>query len=238
MDLSICLKALGDPTRFSIFQKLLERRHCTRSLAGEMEISEAAVSQHLKILREAGLVYREKYGYHTHYIPSPEGMDLLASSFEEMRRAARRVTEEDLLCRCDSQKEAAVLQSPEVPEKAEGILRIALPAEGGQIFPRFGAAGQFALYDIRDGRVCASRTVGTGGIGGGALAGFLARQKTDVLICMGIGAWAADTVKKSGIRLCAGCGGPADRAVQELLAGTLEYTSDPVSPGRPGRTKA
>ncbi len=88
MDLAVCLKALGDPTRFTIFQQLLIRKHCTRSLSKKLGISEAAISQHLKILWETGMVYKEKYGYHMHYLPTQEALDFLASSFEEMRQAS------------------------------------------------------------------------------------------------------------------------------------------------------
>ena len=58
MDLTACLKAMGDPTRFTIFQQLLIRKHCTRSLSKKLGITEAAISQHLKILWETGMVYK------------------------------------------------------------------------------------------------------------------------------------------------------------------------------------
>ena len=70
MDTALLLKALGDPTRFMIFQQILSRKHCVRSLSKKLGISESAVSQHMKILREAGLVYGERFGYHIHYLPS------------------------------------------------------------------------------------------------------------------------------------------------------------------------
>ena len=60
------LKALGEPMRFRIFRMLLERKHCVRSLSKKLGISEPAVSQHMKVLKEAGLVYGERCGYHIH----------------------------------------------------------------------------------------------------------------------------------------------------------------------------
>nr|MCR4877003.1 winged helix-turn-helix domain-containing protein [Clostridiales bacterium] len=101
MDLTVCLKALGDPTRFGIFQQLLIRKHCTRSLSRKMGITEAAVSQHLKVLREAGLVYGEKYGYHKHYLPAQEAMDFLAASFERMRQASLNLNRDPQACQCE-----------------------------------------------------------------------------------------------------------------------------------------
>jgi DNA-binding transcriptional ArsR family regulator len=61
------LKALGDQRRLEIIELLLQKRFCVRALAKRVGISESAVSQQLKILREAGLVLGEKEGYYVHY---------------------------------------------------------------------------------------------------------------------------------------------------------------------------
>ncbi len=61
------LKALGDPKRYKLLQLMSARSYCVGALAVKSQLSESAVSQHLKILREAGLVYGEKRGYYTHY---------------------------------------------------------------------------------------------------------------------------------------------------------------------------
>jgi DNA-binding transcriptional ArsR family regulator len=61
------LKPLSDETRFKILNLLLTHDLCVRALAHCLDISESAVSQHLQILRKAGLVRGEKRGYWTHY---------------------------------------------------------------------------------------------------------------------------------------------------------------------------
>jgi DNA-binding transcriptional ArsR family regulator len=61
------LKALGDERRLEIIKLLLQKRFCVKALAKRLEISESAVSQQLKILREAELVRGEKKGYYVHY---------------------------------------------------------------------------------------------------------------------------------------------------------------------------
>jgi len=61
-------KALGDETRFKIFLLLSEHNVCVKGLAEILHISESAVSQHLKVLRNAGLVKGEKIGYFVHYM--------------------------------------------------------------------------------------------------------------------------------------------------------------------------
>ena len=62
MNTHLTLKALSDETRMKIVILLLKNNYCVRALAKELKISEAAVSQHLKVLREAGLLTGEKKG--------------------------------------------------------------------------------------------------------------------------------------------------------------------------------
>lgn len=68
MDVVEILKALGNETRYSMVQLLLSDNCCVRALAKELDISESAVSQHLKVLREAGIVKVRRKGHH---IPLP-----------------------------------------------------------------------------------------------------------------------------------------------------------------------
>jgi ArsR family transcriptional regulator len=113
MDLTACLKALGEPTRFRIFQQLLIRKHCTRSLSKKLGITEAAISQHLKILWESGMVYKEKYGYHMHYLPTQEALDFLASSFEEMRQTSLALNRDPNVCQCEFRQQAEKAEEPD-----------------------------------------------------------------------------------------------------------------------------
>lgn len=68
------LRALGDETRFKIVVLLLNNDLCVGALAYILNISKPAVSQHLKILREAGLIRGEKRGYWTHYVVKKEAL--------------------------------------------------------------------------------------------------------------------------------------------------------------------
>ena len=67
MDLAQQWKVLADERRMQIVELLLRHNYCVRALARKLGISEAAVSQHLKALREAGLLVGEKRGYYMHY---------------------------------------------------------------------------------------------------------------------------------------------------------------------------
>ena len=60
-------KALADQNRLKLVDLLLTHDLCVGALASRLGISKPAVSQHLQILRKAGLVRGEKRGYYTHY---------------------------------------------------------------------------------------------------------------------------------------------------------------------------
>ena len=66
-------KALSSPARLEIVRLLSEHQFCVNALVRRMNISQAAVSQHLKILENAGLVTKKKEGYWIHYALLTEG---------------------------------------------------------------------------------------------------------------------------------------------------------------------
>jgi ArsR family transcriptional regulator len=71
-DLVKLFKALADPTRVQILAQLADRGMCVGALAYRLGVTHSAVSQHLRILREAGLVDGERQGYRVHYSLSRE----------------------------------------------------------------------------------------------------------------------------------------------------------------------
>jgi DNA-binding transcriptional ArsR family regulator len=68
------LAALGDPTRRAIFERLAERPRAVGELARELPVSRPAVSQHLKVLKEAGLVVDTPVGTRRVYRVDPDGL--------------------------------------------------------------------------------------------------------------------------------------------------------------------
>lgn len=88
-------KALADENRLSILKMLLRHDLCVGALSAHIGISEAAVSQHLKVLREAGLVTGEKRGYFTHYSVN---RDLLREAAMEIESLAA-LTREKMKCK-------------------------------------------------------------------------------------------------------------------------------------------
>jgi DNA-binding transcriptional ArsR family regulator len=69
------LGALGDPTRRAIFERLAERPRAVGELARELPVTRPAVSQHLKVLKDAGLVIDRPAGARRIYQLDPAGLD-------------------------------------------------------------------------------------------------------------------------------------------------------------------
>lgn len=89
MDRLAVLKALADDSRMKLLTLLLERSYCVRALAWKLELSEATVSQHLKVLREAGLLVGEKHGYFMHYEVQRDILLELARELEALAEMKR-----------------------------------------------------------------------------------------------------------------------------------------------------
>jgi DNA-binding transcriptional ArsR family regulator len=74
--------ALGDPTRKAIFERLLEAPRAVVEIANELPISRPAVSQHLRVLKDAGLVIDQPVGTRRIYRVDPDGLAALRSELE------------------------------------------------------------------------------------------------------------------------------------------------------------
>jgi DNA-binding transcriptional ArsR family regulator len=74
--------ALGDSTRRAIFERLVERPHAVTELASELPVSRPAVSQHLKVLKAAGLVVDQQAGKHRIYQVNPDGLGVLRAELD------------------------------------------------------------------------------------------------------------------------------------------------------------
>jgi DNA-binding transcriptional ArsR family regulator len=91
------LDALGDPTRRQVFKRLRNRARSVREIAEGMDVSRPAVSQHLKVLKAAGLVVvrpegtRRLYGIDTRGIEALRGW--LDGFWDEALAAFKKATE-------------------------------------------------------------------------------------------------------------------------------------------------
>jgi DNA-binding transcriptional ArsR family regulator len=78
------LHALADPTRHAIFEALKNGPRPVGELAGELPVSRPAVSQHLKVLKEAGLVTERRSGTRRLYRIEPQGILALRESVDRL----------------------------------------------------------------------------------------------------------------------------------------------------------
>ena len=101
-------------------------------------------------------------------------------------------------------------------------MKIAVTYDNGEVFQHFGRTESFKIYEVEDNKVVSSEVISSNGTGHGALAGLLAEQGVNVLICGGIGGGAQTALTEAGIDLCAGVQGNVDEVVETYLKGELE----------------
>lgn len=81
-------EALGDPSRLAIVQCLSERPRAVGELAAELPITRQAVSQHLRVLKDAGLVADQAVGTKRVYRLNPAGVSALKDQLDTFWRRA------------------------------------------------------------------------------------------------------------------------------------------------------
>jgi DNA-binding transcriptional ArsR family regulator len=77
------MDALGDPTRRAIFERLADGPKAVGEIANELPVSRPAVSQHLKVLKQAGLVTDRAEGTRRLYQLNPRGIQDLRAYFDQ-----------------------------------------------------------------------------------------------------------------------------------------------------------
>ena len=82
------LAALADPTRRRIFERVLTAPQPVGAIADGLPVSRPAVSQHLKVLKEAGLIRERRQGTRRLYVADPQALGELRTAIEAMWRDA------------------------------------------------------------------------------------------------------------------------------------------------------
>jgi ArsR family transcriptional regulator, arsenate/arsenite/antimonite-responsive transcriptional repressor len=87
-ELTEIFKALSAPTRLKLIKLLgeIDGALCVNALAHRLDISQSAVSQHLRILRHAGLVKNERHGSSVHYTLDKDNLKKYSSKLRETLR--------------------------------------------------------------------------------------------------------------------------------------------------------
>ena len=86
MTYGTALAALADPTRRRIFERVLTAPQPVGAIADGLPVSRPAVSQHLKVLKEAGLIRERRQGTRRLYVADPQALGELRTAIEAMWR--------------------------------------------------------------------------------------------------------------------------------------------------------
>jgi len=83
-ELARMCKVLSVETRIQILELVKDRALCVGAIAARLDVTQGAVSQHLRILRDAGLVTAEKRGYFVHYRLNEKKVNRCKDIFNEL----------------------------------------------------------------------------------------------------------------------------------------------------------
>lgn len=118
----------------------------------------------------------------------------------------------------------ALFNAKAAPEDAN--VRIAVPYEGEDIFPHFGKATHFAVYDIENGKVIVRTIVNTNDLSRGNLPEVMEQGKVNAILCGGIGEKMIKICAERKIMVYCGVKGNVEEAINALLEGRLEYDEE------------
>ncbi|GEB54814.1 ArsR/SmtB family transcription factor [Streptomyces gardneri] len=92
------IRVLADPLRLQIVTLLARETLCTTHLVEETGAKQTNLSNHLRVLREAGVVETEPCGRFTYYRLKPDVIAQLAGQFADLAESARAATENKRVC--------------------------------------------------------------------------------------------------------------------------------------------
>jgi predicted Fe-Mo cluster-binding NifX family protein len=101
-------------------------------------------------------------------------------------------------------------------------MKIAVTYDNGNVHQHFGMATCVKFYNIQNGQIVSTDIVEMKSPGHGMIAPVLFGNGAEVLICGHIKPTAANALLVSGLMLCAGAKGDADRAVEDYISGVLK----------------
>ncbi|TPE21007.1 metalloregulator ArsR/SmtB family transcription factor [Clostridium perfringens] len=224
-------KALGDETRINILHLINKKSMCAKGIARELSISESAVSQQIKILRDANLVIGYKIGYHIVYDLNIEQLESINILIDYIVNDDNNIKiKENIYEKCNKIcKHAKCINNKNLKE--ENIMRICFPVknnEGVKSVPygHFGTAPTFVICDLEKDEVT---TVGNGDLGHEhgkcqpikALSGEI----VDAVVVGGIGAGAISKLNSMGIKVYKAIDGDIEANLEALKKGELKEFS-------------
>jgi len=101
MELTKLFKVFSNDVRMKVFEFLLEGKMCVSGIVDRLNVTQPTVTQHLKILQQAGLVKSEKIGYWMHYSIDEYGLNKVK---EELKYFLSKLNVKEKKCKVSSLK--------------------------------------------------------------------------------------------------------------------------------------
>lgn len=223
-------KALGDETRIKILNLIFNKNMCAKGIARHLDISEAAVSQQIKILKEANLIIGYKIGYHIIYDINEDALNSTISFIGSIINKNRTINTRKIKPICvDKCKHLKCIDSNNFKDGV--IMKICFPVEcdkGIESIPygHFGSAPLFMVYDLETKEI---KAIGNGDLGHEhgkcqpikALSG----EVVDAVIVGGIGAGAIRKLGSMGIKVFKAVDGSIQENIKSFIDSTLKEFS-------------
>lgn len=223
-------KALGDEKRIEILSLISRKNMCAKGIARHLKITESAVSQQIKVLKEANLIIGYKVGYHIIYDINEDSLKasvkFIDSIIDNNKIANANVNK--LIC-SDNCKHLKCISNDNFKDGV--IMKICFPVEtfnGLKSIPygHFGSAPHFVICDAATKEV---RLIENGDLGHEhgkcqpikALSG----ETVDAVIVGGIGAGAIRKLGSMGIKTFKAISGDIEENLKALTNGTLQEFS-------------
>lgn len=105
-------------------------------------------------------------------------------------------------------------------------MKIAVTCENKEVFQHFGHTPEFAIYETDGEKIVSEKIHSCCDTGHGALAGLLAEDGVELLICGGIGGGAINALDQAGIKVVGGAQGKTRSVVEDFLTGKLSVRED------------
>ncbi|MGL5478705.1 MAG: metalloregulator ArsR/SmtB family transcription factor [Clostridium sp.] len=222
-------KALSDETRVKILLLISKKSMCAKGIAREVKLTESAVSQHIKVLKESNLIVGYKIGYHIIYDLNIDVLEKASNMIRSIVNLDKKHKKESVSKLCISDCKHIKCLNNKIEE--EIIVRVCFPVkenEGMSSMPygHFGTAPLFVICDLEKKEV---RTINNGDLGHEhgkcqpmkALGG----EDIDAVIVGGIGAGAITKLNSMGIKVYKAVSGDIESNIKALELNELQEFS-------------
>ncbi|MBE6049909.1 MAG: metalloregulator ArsR/SmtB family transcription factor [Clostridium sp.] len=214
-------KALSDETRVKILRIIAKRNICAKGIANHLNISEAAVSQHIKVLKDAYLIEGSKRGYRIVYKVNKSSLEKIKSSIDRVIKGEITVS-----FKCNESCKYKKCYNKESFEE-DIKMKICFPVKenlGMESVPygHFGTAPMFVVCDLEKGEV---RNINNGDLGHehGHCQPMkaLSYETVDAVVVGGIGRGAIMGLNERGIKVFKAIDGTIKENIDAYKAGKL-----------------